>query len=274
MQRALIFIALAPLLAACSQNLTELKNAKPVAGDFHSALATEYLGFSESEREQGRFIVSEKFAKKGLAASKGEEVAPDEISRFLPQEDKNKLSVSRAALVAVLTEDVKDTTPQKAARGQMLFDCWQQQLLSSINQTLAPCGDEFASTLSELESVDKDAKESVATHQVVFATNADKLDSRARKAIRTIVNKTKKVANYSIVIDGHAGEFADNSAQKELVEQRQLNIRAALVEAGLIDSHVTIAQPKTEAKPVVLSSEAPRPKRSVDVILTLSSRKM
>lgn len=273
MQRPLLLLALTVLLSACSQNLEQLKQAKPTVGDFNASLATEYLAFSESEHEQGRFIVSEKFAKKGLAASRGETVAPDEISTFLPIEDRNKLSVSRAALVNVLNEDIKDAMPQRAARTQLLFDCWQQQLLSSINQKLAPCGDEFVPALTELEDADAGAR-NVATHRVVFASKSAKLDARAQKMVRNVVNKTKTAANYSILIDGHAGELGNDAEQKELVEQRELALRAALVEAGLIDSRVTIAKTEPEAKPVVLGSEAPRSKRSVDIILTLSSRKI
>ena len=64
--RLLAAVSLLLILSGCTGNLAELHALAPASNDFPSALAAEYLAYGESEKEQGRPIIADKFAEKGL----------------------------------------------------------------------------------------------------------------------------------------------------------------------------------------------------------------
>jgi len=269
-------ICLLPLLGACTDRLEQLTSqnlAETQASAFNAALASEYLAYSQSELEQSHFFASRYYAGKGLDAAQDKLVLPDELSTH--EKDSDKLTLARSALMDVLTDDVKRVSPQKAARAQLLFDCWQQQ--AGSNDALAPCGDEFASMLLDLQSVGElfSGRDTLATsYRVSFADGASKLGASAQATIRSIARKAKAARDYSLTLDGHLSKAEGKPYAEQLAKARLENVRAALVSQGLQESHISLIHEKAQAAPVVLSSEAPPPSRSVHISLTtLSTRK-
>ena len=65
---------------------------------------------------------------------------------------------------------MKREAPQELARVQLLFDCWQHEIKGASNQELAPCEDEFQSTLAELQNIAGFASYNEETeHTLTFA---------------------------------------------------------------------------------------------------------
>src|SRR5688572_17765907 len=118
------YLPLLLVLTGCGMELEQLRALAPEADTFPSALAAEYLAYSESELELGRKDTSEHFAEKGLKAGKGDVVGPDEVAAGLGPKATKKLLAARESLVAALTEDVTKVAGQKSARAQLMFDCW------------------------------------------------------------------------------------------------------------------------------------------------------
>lgn len=278
MRRIALLFALSTLLSACSANLEQLKQMAPEPNDFHTALASEYLAYSQSEKEQGRGGDAEHFAGKGLAAAKGKNVEPEEVRGFLPESDRNTLNTSRTALLAALTEDAKEASPKKAAHAQLLFDCWQHQMELRINQEIAPCGDEFASVLPELQAVAAEFSTAIdgsKTTAIAFGDRSTVLSDKERSKLESIARQAKTTPGYAITINGNTAALSDKPITRALVKKRITAIRAALVGSGVDDDRVKVltARPKDHAQPVVLSVETPRPLRSIDVTLILPLRK-
>lgn len=144
--RPIAFVSLLLLLSGCTGSLSELRSLAPAPDDFSSALAAEYLAYSEAELEQGRGQAADHFAAKGVEAAKTRIVPPDAAKGA-------ELEAARAALVVVLTDDVKHVAPQKAARAQLLFECWNAQEPKKQPSRPVSCADSFAVAMEELQAV-------------------------------------------------------------------------------------------------------------------------
>ncbi|NBX03402.1 MAG: hypothetical protein EBR02_04970 [Alphaproteobacteria bacterium] len=261
---------LLPILVACSDNVKKLKEANPNAEDYSSALAAEYLSYGESERELGHSSVGDYFAGKGLDALAGKAVLPDDIKKDLNPADTQSLTSARRSLLALQTEDMKDVTPRKLARTQMLFDCWQRQLISHSNQELAPCADEFSSSLIELQDQADSFSTGKETHHMVsFAMKSAEVTSRGGKILDEIAERTKSYRRYGVQLDGHVEEFADGTVARGLALERMEAIRRALIVRGVADENIEVLRQKgrSHLAAVKLSSDKPRPQRSVTLTL-------
>jgi OOP family OmpA-OmpF porin len=251
--RFLALLALVPLMAACSLmgSRGELKRLSPEAGDFASALAAEYLAYSDSEAEQGRGVSAEYFAAKGLRAAHGEDVVPDTAKT-----KSEELAKSRGMLVAALTDDVKSVAPQKAARAQLLFDCWVEQESKRISQELAPCRDEFRSTMADLQTVADSFKFGEKTvHSLEFPAGSATLDAEDLAVIRNIAHTLKPLPDYRIELKAYT---TSNSVEaKALTEKRISALRSAFIRRGMVAERIKqVAQ--DESKAVVFSSDEPQ----------------
>lgn len=145
------FLLLPVLLSACGTPLDTLQRSHPEPHDFTSALATEYLGFAESEKEQGFGKNATRFAQKGLKAEKGEHVPPENPNDWnIPEDERVALEDARKQLNVALTEDTIRIIPQKAARAQMLYDCWMAQAERGQAMEDAACAEEFGSVIGDV----------------------------------------------------------------------------------------------------------------------------
>lgn len=228
MRFALLTCAL--LLAGCQPPLARLKSLSPEANDFPSALAAEYLSYADSEAEQGRAAVADRFAAKGLDALEGEPPPPDSVAG-LSADAAEELSGERELLLAVLSDDARRVAPQKAARAQLLFDCWLHQARSAQ----APdCADEFHASVGELQEIAtllNDGEEK--NHGIDFAPHSAVPDGKASAMIRAIARRAVRAKIYSVELEGGG---------RELGEKRLLAVKAALVAAGMDGDRIHVVR--------------------------------
>jgi outer membrane protein OmpA-like peptidoglycan-associated protein len=273
MQRVkyLIVFGLFGFLSACTGNLDKLKEAQPTGGDFSSALAAEYKAFAESEMDLGHRFNSDYYAQKGLHALDGEHVLPEEVLPELPAAERNALSEARGQLMALLNDEMKRVTPERLARTQLLFDCWQHQLATRTGSQLVPCADEFFSTLQEVQVIADSFITGDETAQTVsFDRHSASLGKDALYTIERIVRRAKEFDRYKFRIDAQASQFAKDSISYDLAIKRMESIRKALVVRGVADEDIEILRGtsrNSDLAPVLLSSDEPRKPRSVDIIL-------
>lgn len=239
------------LLTGCN-SLQQLKDAKPSSDDFPSSLAAEYLAYADSESEQTRRFAAEYYAAKGVRALHGEEVLPESPDTSLSQRDQDELAAARNQLTAFLTQDMKDVAPQKLARAQLLFDCWQDQLSKNLKEELAPCAEEFKSTITELQDISDSliyGKET--SYAVSFAPKTTSLDDEGKAVIKQVATSVSSKNNYTVELRAYLGRGA---AQRKLGERRLAEVRRALVKAGVPSRHIHLRK-HGSAKAVILSGD-------------------
>lgn len=259
------------LLAGCTGNLQQLKDISPVANDFPSSLAAEYLAYSESEIEQKRDSSADYFAAKGVDAAKGGNVEPDRVSNDSP--NFKKLTQSRAALMEALTEGAKKLAPQKAARAQLLFDCWNEQESKKISMQKISCEKEFAIAYDELRDVADDITYGADSKNTVefVPGNAD-LGGDEMLLIKAIAAHLSGYSDYAVQLDAHLDGKDIKSKQLFLMNKRIAVLKSSLIKAGIPKKKIFIAKPsakKPSQDAVHLSNDDDMQSgESVDIIVT------
>jgi OOP family OmpA-OmpF porin len=234
------------LLAGCAGNLQELREISPKASNFSSSLAAEYLAYSESEIEQGHKLSADYFAAKGVRAAKGETVEPEEVSvsADIPENDLKKLSASRAALIDLLNSDVKKVAPQKAARAQLLFDCWNRQENKKPPLEKVSCAHDFAIAYDELRSVADDLSYGADSKNMVeFPADSSKLDADGLNIIADISSHLAGRGDYALELVPHFDISNAKDRRSRLVKKRLAAVRDALVKAGIPGEKIFYVKP-------------------------------
>lgn len=240
------------LLTGCVSNVSRLRDLNPPANDFPSSLASEYKDYASSEAELGRGMDAERYARKGLNALEGKQVDPDEVAASLSPTHKQALLEGRAQLMKLMTPDVKSVAPQQLARAQLLFDCWQHQLIRDLNQETAPCGAEFQSTLGQVQEVSDPllyGKE--ISHILAFGYKKTALTDEHKAMIKEVAERIAGLKNYKVQVRAYIGKKA---SQRKLTETRLANVRHALVRAGVPERAVRLKKDGS-AKAVILSGD-------------------
>ncbi len=267
-----LLMRLAPviLLAGCTSNLQQLKEINPDAIDFQSSLASEYLAYSESEIEQGRSQSADYYAGKGVKASKGEKIGPDMVNNSSP--DAKKLAKARQDLVGLLNDDVKNIAPQKAARAQLLFDCWNGQETHAKMDIKDSCASEFSTSYKEVLMVaDSIEFGEASSNRIEFVPGSAELGDDEIDIIGEIAQQLKGKKYYIIKLI--AGMDIKDIKSKYLADRRLKNTRAELVKARIPKKKIIFGKPDTEkssADAVHLSNDDEQSSDGVDILVTSS----
>ena len=252
MMRPFLPLLILATLTGCATSVKQLHELNPAADNFTSALASEYRDYADSEYEQGRSMAAEHFAAKGLKSLKGEEVLPEAVDTSLHDDQQLALSDGRATLVKLLNDDVKRVAPQKLARTQLLYECWQNELIKNINQEKAPCADEFRSTIAELQEVsDAIVYGKETSHVIVFEPKKTDIDEEGLKTIKAIAQRVEGLPHYRVMVLAYTG---NGIKQRHLTGKRVGNVRKALIAAGISEKHIRVKK-SGGAKAVILSRD-------------------
>lgn len=243
------------VLSGCQTASGYLHWLNPEANDFESALAAEYLAYSDSEKEQGRPQVAEYFAAKGVRATNGEAVEPEIPAAALAKSKQKELNAARASLVALLNDDMKSVSAQKLARAQLMFDCWAHQRNMNISAKNAPCAEEFQAALAELQDVAESFRGDKETSYVIsFDGGSSALSGEALATLSSLAEKTSG-ADYAVEISGEGAA-------------RLGAIRAALIERGVLASRMEL-KPANNSRVVILSNDVVQDPNQVQVMLKI-----
>jgi hypothetical protein len=205
--------------------LETLRAKNPTGNNFPEALAAEYLAYAESLSEEGHPIRSAHFAQKGLDALAGRDV---------PLEENDAYDENRKSLMRMLTPDVKEIAGAKAARAQMMFDCWADGK--------ALCEDGFVAALSDVEYIADllvHGDDNQFTAQ--FETGSSVLTDKSIALIDVIGRRVAGYGEYQIELMAYANKPKASRRVKALASDRILAIEKALitrgVDAGRIHKH-------------------------------------
>lgn len=158
--KTVVLLLALPVLTGCLRfSLDTLKSTEPSGSAYSTALAVEYQAFSQSEADQFDWWDAEKFAKKGLRAANGEDVAPEDPNEWdIPKSSLPALLDARQKLIELSTPEVRAKEPGLAARAQAMFDCWvEQQEENWQSEHIEACRGEFFEVLDYFSTEGKEA---------------------------------------------------------------------------------------------------------------------
>ncbi|WP_373084150.1 OmpA family protein [Sneathiella sp.] len=141
-------------LAACGGQLEKAERLSPTGTTFQQELYTGYIELAKSEYNEGDYIDSDRFAKKAMAATRGEQVEPYHPEEWHLSADREPVLMgARERLMTALDAGAADKFPNEAARAQLSFDCWvQEQEEDRQPKDIAACRDAF---IMAMDGIDK-----------------------------------------------------------------------------------------------------------------------
>ncbi len=253
----LIVLLMLLLLGGCTTSLAQLQKIEPNGSSFQIYLAREYLDFAEAEADQYDWSDSSHFARKGLKAAKGLDVAPENIAdRDLPEDSQEILTQARESLMQTFDAGAITKDPKQAARAQFMFDCWVEQEEESWQvDHIAYCRENFYSTLDKLfnltspdvdlspeEPVEDEVRlqEKESKPYIYFDSGSSKLNEAAKKAVSDIIAELKDSKGFTITLNGYADKVGSSDANMQISKKRAQAVKKAFTDSGFDEKSITI----------------------------------
>ncbi len=222
----LIVAAMATLVAGCAGG--ELRKAEmwePTGSAFQKGLYAGYLERSSSEYGEGDYRESDVFAGKAMVAGAGKAVQPTVIgARALPPDHADMLTSARDRLMAALAAGAAEKAPAKAARAQVMFDCWvEEQREYRQPDDIAACKSGFFAALNLTSE----------TFVLYFDTDSFRLDISAKAVLREAQAAASKLAGPKITVVGFTDTVGSETHNLSLSDRRAASVVEAL--AGITE---------------------------------------
>lgn len=231
-------------LSACGTtfDLNELKETKPTGSPFTQALSREYLAFAESEAQQYDWLDQQFFARKGLAAARGDAVAPVVVGEWrVSGPVVAELTTARATMMELFAQTATAKVPALSATAQVKFDCWVEQLEEGWQtEHIAACRKDFYTAIEAIKAAMKPVALTAAKFQVFFDFNSTKITPAAAAIIAEAAQRVKGRAPVQLVITGHADTVGSPAYNQRLSVLRANAVRAVLVGQGIGADRVEI----------------------------------
>lgn len=238
-----VVVLLVSLFASCT-NLETLKKAHFKGSNFNNELALNYLSFSDSEAKQYDWQDSEYFARKGILASQGHHVPPEDPSKWnLTTKHKQELLNAQKPLLEALTENNKTLFPKETANIQYYYDCWVEQQEENWQvEDIAYCKGHFMDSVNHLNNLttpttykpsSTETKNIKHYHTVYFNFDEYTIDPQEEEILKQALSSIAKIPNYKITLSGYADNTGSDSYNDKLSLKRALSVRDYLSEAGV-----------------------------------------
>jgi len=278
-----LFVWCAGLLAGCSwsyepsmrgnpssagHNLSELReHASQNPGDFTQALATDYLGFATSLHEEKHdFVDTDYFSRKGLKAADGAVVPPENNGNWLvplevPDNFRTELATSRDRLTKALDGGARDRAPQAAARAQVSYDCWVEQMEADWKAAIeGACRKQFLTAVAQLGGA---PVARARDFRVYFEFDQSQLLPEARQILRQVAALAKRQAGSRLVLVGKADRAGDDSYNMALSQRRAETVHNAIVGQRIAAARITTHWVGERRPPVPTAEGVREPKNRV-----------
>jgi len=202
--------------------------APPAGGNFVQETAHDYAGLSAMLRRLGDWTDVDYFARKGMAAERGEVVPPEDNRNWaIPLEEpfgfRTKMAGARARLVADLD------------------DCWLERTEDDwVHEFDGACHKDFLATIAALERHLKGAPAAAApapraAHQynVYFDFDQARLTPEGRQVVDEVARTAKAEPNVHIRLVGKADLVGTDPYNMALSQRRADTVRAELTRDGI-----------------------------------------
>lgn len=260
MRKMLPMTALLPLALAACADMIPGREAPPTSSSaaagspFTQALAGEYRQFADSESAQQDWPDTYMFRDKARMAAAGQVPAPEDPTKRgvgtglqlnpdvdIGKEQRDEAIAGRQRLVGALSGEAPRRNPQAAARAQVAYDCWVEQLEEGWQRDdIDRCRKAFNTAMAQLEARPvAQAAPPGERLQVYFAFDSAKLTPESRQAIASAASDIKARAGGRIEIDGHADRAGSEPYNEQLSQARAQAVRQELVAEGVPAQRIT-----------------------------------
>ncbi len=218
--------------------------AKPTT--FQEALTSDYASYADAlQNEIKDWADADYFARKGLAAARGQVVPPERNSNWdVPLEYYEKfrtqLSESRERLVKDLDAGGRERLPLVAARAQVSYDCWVERMEDDWQTALdGACHKQFLAALAQLEGALQPAAQPAAApepsreYRVYFEFDRSALLPEAQEILQGVRALAKQEPGLHVVLVGKADRTGSDGYNMRLSKKRAERVRDALIQMGI-----------------------------------------
>ena len=276
------------LSSGCAyHNIEKAKDSPDNKNKFSQALSEQYLEFALYEmNEMHDEWDANHFALKSLSAKKGNKVLPEQVSDWnidthhIEEAERKRIDI----LKTVHTDKVQEY-PQLAARSQLGFDCWLEQLEEGWqDEHIKLCYDMMNSSLSKLKEklsakadiknttkestnpntiqdsqltpakviVNKENNKNISNTKeikIYFEHNSYKLNEKAKNTLTLFLDKIDD--GYTrIILEGHTDRSGTEKYNLNLAELRAKKVKEFLLKKGMEEKTI-ITKIYGESKPLV-----------------------
>ena len=302
-----VLFLIVTLSSGCAyHNIEKAKESPDNKNKFSQALSEQYLEFALYEmNEMHDEWDANHFALKSLAAKKGNKVLPELVSDWnIDTHHIEEAERKRIDILKTLHTDKEQEYPQLAARSQLGFDCWLEQLeegwqhehiklcydmmnnsLSKLKEKLSAKAD-INNTTKENTNPDKIRENQVTPAKVIvnkennknvsntkeikiyFEHNSYKLNEKAKNTLTMFLDKI--TAGYTrIILEGHTDRSGTEKYNLNLAELRAKKVKEFLLKKGMEEKTI-ITKIYGESKPLVHTKDGIKEPRNRRVKIEIS----
>lgn len=246
---------------------------------FTSALGRDYYALASDRSAGGDLSDADYFARKSLAASKGEVVPPEDNRNWLiagqgqiktrAQEANptipNVMVQQRQRLVTALDDGGRSKYPVLAAQAQSRFDCWVEQSEASYSgrwkesNRSGSCYSQYMSAISDLEVL----LHPPGPYNAYFDWNGKKLSPEAAAAVKQAATTIPQDGTARVQVIGFADRSGTDAYNHKLTQERVEAVRAALIADGIAADRIDIVAKGENDLPVATKDGVREPKNRV-----------
>lgn len=275
--RKIVPIALLPLaVAACAGPTPPRQTVASTGGSpFTQALAQEYRQYAQSEYLQLDWPDQAFFRDKAATASQGFPPSPEDPAaravgtgiQLHPELDYGKTQRSEAIqerqrLLTTLAGDAPTRNPQVAARAQVAYDCWVEQLEEGWQKDdIDRCRTAYQAAMSQLEARPVAQVPQVSAemerYQVYFPFDSSQLTPSGQRVIAAAAQDIRRESPDQVAVVGHADRAGDDDYNRKLSAARAEAVKQVLVAQGIPADRIQ-TDARGERDPVVPTPDETR----------------
>jgi OmpA-OmpF porin, OOP family len=260
-------------LAACeTDNLDSFnaaQSASPSGSAFDNALYGGYSQLASEEQnpygDYGSDVTArDQFSGRALAAANGDTVLPEMVSaRMLPPGEVDGANDVRRRLVAALDAGGRAKAPNSAARAQVMFDCWLEQLEENYQPAdIARCRQGLNDALAEVDEALRPppppppppAPAQAEPFLIFFDLDSATITADSAEIIRRAADVARASGAASIEVVGHTDTSGSNAHNDALSLSRAAAVRDALVANGVMTDSISV-EGRGENDPLVSTAD-------------------
>jgi outer membrane protein OmpA-like peptidoglycan-associated protein len=266
----LIIFTFLPSCANILQDLAsrerELKNRDTING----YLALEYLQYSRDLSNKHHWLESNYFAKKGIKASRNEEVFPEVPEDWdLDDTQIEHATLARQKLVQMLlNEKARHTMKPQLANLQLLYDCWisrekdPQQLadMARCKILFFRLNDEMIKYMAEKNQKKEikiiPIKEPEFTRfDIYFDLDLYKFSTKADRVFEELFKHLETLnGDYKILLVGSADRMGKKLYNDILARKRSLAVKSRLIKNGIPEDLIATTS-EGENDPAIITGD-------------------
>jgi len=272
------------LIGACTTDLQKSQAAPPPTGSaFTSDLSGYYRDMAPNQWDGQRdFHASEHFARKSMAAGRGEAVPPDNVITNGPGVRlQPELVTAHDRLVAALANGAPERTPNAAARAQAAFDCWLDEASDPVQAVegawleskVRNCRDAFYAAMTEVDGHPVAAAVvPPAARQQAYITFFDwdqsTVTPEGLAVLKSVSDNVRAGGAADLIVTGNTDLSGTNGYNMALSQRRADAVKAILIRNGVSPNAInTVA--KGETQPLVPTADGVREPQNRNVAVVI-----